>query len=229
MNARVIAALDLPERSRIVALARDLAPHVAMVKLGLEAFVEHGPDLVREVRELGARVFLDLKLHDIPRTVAAATRAARTLDVDLLTLHASGGREMMTAAVGEAEDIQLLAVTALTSLDDRALDEIGYDGAADQVVRRLGALALDSGVQGLVLSALELEALSGLGGLRVVPGVRPAGTAQGDQKRVATPEVAVANGASYIVVGRPIVQAADPVAAARSIEASIAGVEVGQV
>jgi len=219
----VILALDVPERVRTLELARLLAAEVGMVKLGLESFVAHGPDLVRAVVDMGLPVFLDLKLHDIPRTAAAAAKMALALKVKLLTVHASGGAEMVRAcreAVGDGLD--LIAVTVLTSLGDDDLAGVGFNGQAATVAARLGKLAVDSGAHGLVCSALDLPALAGIGGTRVVPGVRPAAGPVHDQKRVATPAQAMKAGATWLVVGRPILEAADPVAAARAINAEVA-------
>lgn len=218
----LIVALDVPERARTLELAKKLGPEVGMMKLGLESFVAHGPDLVRTVVDMGLPVFLDLKLHDIPRTAAAAAKEARKLGVKLLTVHASGGAEMVRAcreAVGD--DVHLVAVTVLTSLADDDLQSVGFSGHAATVAARLGKLAIDNGAHGLVCSALDLPALAALGGTRVVPGVRPAAGSQHDQKRVATPAQAIAAGATWLVVGRPILEAGDPVAAARGIRAEI--------
>lgn len=218
----VILALDVPERARTLELAKLIGPEVGMVKLGLESFVAHGPELVRAVVGMGLPVFLDLKLHDIPRTAAAAAKMALDLKVKLLTVHASGGAEMVRAcreAVGER--LQLIAVTVLTSLGDDDLAGVGFSGQAATVAARLGKLAIDSGAHGLVCSALDLPALAGIGGSRVVPGVRPKSAATHDQKRVATPAEAMQAGATWLVVGRPILESPDPVAAARSINSEI--------
>jgi orotidine-5'-phosphate decarboxylase len=218
----VILALDVPERARTLELAKLLGPEVGMVKLGLESFVAHGPDLVRAVVGMGLPVFLDLKLHDIPRTAAAAAKMAVDLRVKLLTVHASGGAEMVRAcreAVGD--ELQLIAVTVLTSLGDDDLAGVGFSGQAAAVAARLGKLAIDSGAHGLVCSALDLPALANIGGTRVVPGVRPTAGATHDQKRVATPAQAMQAGATWLVVGRPILEASDPVAAARAINAEL--------
>lgn len=220
-RSKLIVALDVPDRANTVSLARALAPEVAMVKIGLESFIAHGPGLVEDLRGLGVDVFLDLKLHDIPRTVAAAAKRASTLGVRLLTVHATGGAEMVAAACESAGEIQILAVTVLTSMDEAAVAGVGFADGVEESVSRLGRLALEAGADGLVCSAHELFALRQLGGLRVVPGVRPDGSDPGDQKRVATPARAVEGGASYLVIGRPIVQAPDPVAAAKAINMSL--------
>jgi len=223
VNSKLIVALDVPERDRTLALARSLVSEVAMLKIGLEGFVAHGPELVRAVVGEGASVFLDLKLHDIPRTAAAAARAAAGLGVSLLTVHAAGGAEMVRAVRDELPaTTKVIAVTMLTSLDAAAAAAIGYSGSVADAARRLGALALASGADGLVTSSHELAALRDLGGLRVVPGIRPSGAGVGDQKRVATPAEAVRAGASYLVVGRPILEAPDPAAAARAVNREVA-------
>lgn len=219
---RLIVALDVPERAHALELARALAPHVGMVKIGLELFIAHGPALVRDIRRLGIEVFLDLKLHDIPNTVASAARRISDLDVRLLTVHAGGGAEMLRQArAALAPHTQLLAVTVLTSFDDATLVQLGFSGGTAETALRLGELALQSGADGLVCSALELPTLAALSGVRVVPGIRPAGAAAGDQKRVATPREAIAAGATWIVVGRPIIAAPDPVAAAQAMVAEL--------
>lgn len=219
----IIVALDVADREQTLELARALAPEVGMVKLGLESFVAHGPELVRDVRKLGVDVFLDLKLHDIPRTAAAAVREAARLDVRLLTIHASGGAEMVKACREAAGvSLSLIAVTVLTSLADDDVRDVGFSGAATVVAERLGKLAMANGAHGLVCSAHDLSALAGAGGIRVVPGIRPGSAAVNDQKRVATPAQARAAGATWLVIGRPIIEAADPIAAARAIAAEVA-------
>jgi orotidine-5'-phosphate decarboxylase len=221
-RSRLIVALDVPEREKALRLARALAGKVAMVKIGLELFVTHGAALVSEVRGLGLDVFLDLKLHDIPRTVEAAARGVADLGARLLTVHAQGGREMVEAARGVLpKSTELLAVTVLTSLDAQALRELGSEPDPSGLAQRLGQLALAAGADGLVCSAHELVRLAPLGGLRVVPGIRPSGSDSGDQKRVATPAEAVRAGASYIVVGRPVVAAVDPLAVVEQINADL--------
>jgi orotidine-5'-phosphate decarboxylase len=215
MTNKIIVALDLPERPALLALAKRLVGEVGMIKVGLEAFVAYGPDLVRELRTMGHAIFLDLKLHDIPRTVAASVQQAAKLDVRLLTVHASGGAEMVRAAADAAGTTQIIAVTMLTSLDDAASKAIGFSFVEDSTLR-LGKLARDNGAAGLVCSAHELHALMPLGGVRVVPGIRLEKSVD-DQKRVATPSEALALGATWIVIGRPILQAADPVIKVREI------------
>jgi orotidine-5'-phosphate decarboxylase len=222
-SERLIVALDLADRDRLVNLARQLRGRVGMVKIGLEAFVGFGADFVREIRDLGHEVFLDLKLHDIPNTVAGAARKASALGVRLLTVHAQGGAAMVKAARQEVgPETQIIAVTVLTSLDDAAVAALGAGLSVPKLAARLGQVAREAGADGLVCSAQELATLSGLGGTRVVPGIRPAGASAADQKRVATPAQAVRDGATWIVVGRPILEAPDPAAAAQGIVDEIA-------
>ncbi len=227
--ARLIAALDTPDLSRAEAWAAALAPHVGVLKVGLELFTALGPDTVRRIGAHGP-VFLDLKLHDIPNTVAGAVRSLLPLRPAMLTLHASGGAPMIAAARAAAEQAGaerpvLLAVTVLTSIDAATLASTGVpDSPAEQVVR-LARLAMAAGADGLVCSPHEvapIRAALGAGPMLVVPGVRPAGSAVGDQARVATPREAVGHGADWIVLGRPLTQAADPAAAARAIAADLA-------
>lgn len=223
-HERIIVALDVPERDKTIELAKKLAGKVGMVKIGLESFIAHGPDLVREIVDCGTDVFLDLKIHDIPRTAGAAARQASQTGAKLLTIHGAGGADMVRSARDAALDsTEILAVTILTSLDHDATQAIGYGGSVADAAHRLAGLALGNGADGLVCSAHELERLSALGGHRVVPGIRPLGSGHGDQKRVATPEQAVSWGASWLVIGRPIVQAEDPVAAAVAIAESLGG------
>jgi orotidine-5'-phosphate decarboxylase len=227
MSKRLIAAIDTPELERAGALVRDLSPHCGLVKLGLEFFLRHGPAGFAEAAQ-GRPVFLDLKLHDIPNTVAGAVRSLLPLGAEMLTIHAGGGAKMIAAAVAAAGNSawrpKILAVTVLTSLDAAGLAEIGVAGGPPQQVLRLAKVALENGADGLVCSAHEISILRDAFGTKpilVVPGIRPAGAAVGDQARVMTPEQAVKAGADYIVVGRPITEAADPVAAAAAIAASI--------
>jgi orotidine-5'-phosphate decarboxylase len=233
-RTRLAIALDLDARDRILSAARLLAPEAGYLKLGLEAFVAEGPALVREVVALGARVFLDLKLHDIPNTAARAAAAAARTGAAMLNCHAGGGREMMRAFGDGAREAAekaglprptLIAVTVLTSLDAHVLSKIGLAGTPREAAVRLAVLARESGLDGAVCSPEEIEpirAACGPGFLLVVPGVRPAGAASGDQKRVAAPGDAIRAGADLLVVGRPILAAGDSVAAARAIVAEIA-------
>ncbi len=230
MDSRLIVALDFPAAAPALALADQLRGHVRWLKVGLELYCAEGPALVRQLRVRGFSVFLDLKLHDIPNTVAGAVRSAATTGAELLTLHAVGGPAMLRAAAEAAGSLptspQLLAVTVLTSMDQAQLAAIGVNVTPADQVRRLAALAADSSITGLVASAEEVDALRRLypQATLVIPGIRPAGAAAGDQKRVATPAAALAAGATYLVIGRPITQAADPVAATEAILAEMASV-----
>jgi orotidine-5'-phosphate decarboxylase len=233
-RARLAVALDLGTREAILDAARALAPEAGVLKVGLEAFVSEGPELVREIAAFGTRVFLDLKLHDIPNTVARAAAAAVATGASILNCHAAGGPAMMAAFSAEAREAALkaglpppalVAVTVLTSLDAVALSRIGLSGTPRDAALRLALLAKEAGLDGVVCSPEEIAAIrSACGGdfLLVVPGVRPAGTETGDQKRVATPGEAIRAGADLLVVGRPILAANDRVAAARAIVAEIA-------
>jgi orotidine-5'-phosphate decarboxylase len=228
MTQRLIAAIDTPDAAKAAALVSAVAPHCGLIKLGLEFFAAHGPAGLQAAQ--GHKIFLDLKLHDIPNTVAGAVRALAPLGVDMLTIHAAGGAAMIEAAAQAAtaspHPPKILAVTVLTSLDAWALSEIGVSGGTTQQVLRLARLALDNGADGLICSAHEIAVLRDAFGSRpllVVPGIRPTGSAVGDQARVMTPEQAVQAGADYIVVGRPITGAEDPAAAAAAIAAAIKG------
>ncbi|MBW4092044.1 MAG: orotidine-5'-phosphate decarboxylase [Proteobacteria bacterium] len=229
---RLIVALDTADPARAAAWAGAVAPHVGLLKLGLEFFLANGAPGVRAIAAAapGLALFLDLKLHDIPATVAGAVRAVLPLAPRLLTLHAAGGAAMIAAARAAAETggagrPLLLAVTVLTSLDDTALAATGVAGGAAAQVLRLARLALAAGADGLVCSPLEVALLRAELGPEpklVVPGIRPPGAARGDQARTLTPEAAVAAGADWIVVGRPITGAPDPGEAAAAIAAAIA-------
>ncbi len=225
----VLVAIDRPDLGGALALARGLVGAVGGLKLGLELFVAEGPAAVRALATTGLPIFLDLKLHDIPNTVAGAVRAAAGLGAALLTVHAAGGRAMLEAAVQAARASpsppRLLAVTVLTSLDDADLAATGVAGAPLEQAVRLARLAREAGLDGVVCSPQEIAAVRaalGPGPLVVVPGIRPAGGAAGDQKRIATPAEALAAGADLLVIGRPITTAPDPRAAARAIVAEIA-------
>jgi orotidine-5'-phosphate decarboxylase len=224
----LIAALDSVDAARVQSWAHALAPHCGLLKLGLEFYLANG---AAGVRLVGDRpIFLDLKLHDIPNTVAGAVRAVLPLAPAMLTLHAAGGGAMIEAARRAAEPAGaarplLLAVTVLTSLDAEALHATGVAGGPRQQVLRLARLALDAGADGLVCSAHEVAMLRdalGRAPVLVVPGIRPHGAAAGDQARVMTPRDAKAAGADWVVVGRPITAAADPAAAAAAIAAELA-------
>lgn len=227
-NDRLIVALDVPAAADALKLADSLSGICAWVKVGLELFIATGPGIVAELNARGFSVFLDLKLHDIPNTVAAAVRAAAASGADMLTVHAGGGPAMLAAAADAAAKathrIQILAVTALTSMDSTQLLAVGIaDSPADHVAR-LARLAADSNIRGIVCSANEVALLRGILGesvCLVTPGIRPDGSNFHDQKRVATPAKAIHDGASYVVVGRPITQAPDPRAAAEAIQREI--------
>ena len=214
MTSPLIVALDTADRNRLLALAEAVAGSAGLLKVGLQAFTALGPDIVSAVAA-HRPVFLDLKLHDIPNTVAGAAAAAADLGATMLTVHASGGPQMIAAAAKAAPETTILAVTVLTSLDDAELAAVGQPGAAEQVPR-LAAMAVAAGAGGIVCSPAEVAAVRAAVGPEpavVVPGIRPAGSSLDDQARVATPAAAMAAGASHIVVGRPITGAADPAAA----------------
>jgi len=231
-HERLILALDGENRKDLLTLADRLTGGVGSFKVGLEAFVRWGPSFVAEVAERGS-VFLDLKLHDIPNTVAGAAAAAAGYNISLLTVHATGGRAMIAAAVeavrrgadlAERERPKILAVTILTSLAENDLTEIGFAGSATDRVVALARLAIEAGADGIVCSPLEVAPIRsalGAGPLVVTPGIRPAGAEAADQARAATPAMAITAGADRLVVGRPITGATDPVAAAAAIVAQI--------
>jgi orotidine-5'-phosphate decarboxylase len=223
--APIAVALDAPDLATAARWAGLVAPHVSTVKVGLELYLRHGPDAVAAVREAGeVSVFLDLKLHDIPNTVAGAARAVSGLRPSILTVHASGGPAMIQAAVEGAPGARIAAVTVLTSMTEADLARIGLAGPADAAVRRLAAMAVAAGATALVCSPHEVAAVRAEVGpdvLLITPGVRPAGGDTQDQARVATPERALADGADLLVIGRPITGAADPGAAAAAIAASL--------
>jgi orotidine-5'-phosphate decarboxylase len=224
---RLIVALDTVDVGQAQTWARAVAPHAALLKLGLEFFIANGPAGYREIT--GAPIFLDLKLHDIPNTVAGAVRAVLPLQPRMLTIHASGGAEMVRAArqaaeTGGTQRPMVLAVTVLTSLDQASLAATGVVASPAHQVLRLGRLAVEAGADGLVCSPLEVAMVRqalGPAVRLVVPGIRPAGAAAGDQARTLTPREAVAAGADWIVVGRPITTAGAPGEAAAEIAASI--------
>lgn len=226
---RLIVALDVASAAEARRIVASLGDSIQFYKVGMQLYTAAGPGGVRDLVLSGKKIFLDLKYHDIPNTVAAATREAAQLGVSMLTLHASGGTKMLRAAVDAAKqsdsELAVLAVTVLTSMDENDLAETGIqDSIAEQAVR-LGKIALSAGCAGVVSSAREVKALRaslGSGFLAVTPGVRPAGAAHGDQARVVTPAEAIAAGATNIVVGRPITAAADPVLEAQKILQEIA-------
>lgn len=228
-TAPIYVAMDMTDLAEVERLAKAFAPHVAGVKLGLEFFNAHGRDGVARVAGLGVPIFLDLKLHDIPNTVEKAVRALAGLPVRLLTIHASGGEAMIARAVQAAREAlgaeaQVVAVTLLTSLDEADVKAIGFGEDAQAQVVRLAKLAQRAGAAGVVCSPLEIEAIRAACGpefVLVVPGIRPEGADAGDQKRSTTPREALAAGASWLVIGRPITQAAEPAAAAEAIARSL--------
>ncbi len=224
MTSPLYLAIDTPHLDAAQTLAQKVRHHVGGLKLGLEFFCANGPHGVLEMAKLGLPIFLDLKLHDIPNTVAKAIQALRPLEPAILTIHGAGGRAMMEeekAAAGA--NTKVVAVTVLTSLDSPDLDDIGVGGTPHDQVVRLAALARSAGLDGIVCSGQEVKAARAAwpGGFFVVPGVRPANGKLGDQKRVVTPAEAMADGASILVVGRPISQSDDPDLAARAIEATL--------
>lgn len=228
MSCDLILVLDAQSPREIAPTLRQLQGTVRWAKVGLEMFTACGPDAVREVADYGFNVFLDLKLHDIPNTVAKAVESASKLPVRMLTLHTCGGREMMQWAVKAqqqyAPELLLLGVTVLTSMSAPGLQETGIRETPEQQVVRLGRLAADSGLRGLVCSPLEIAPLRAVlppNVALVTPGIRPRDAKADDQTRIMTPREAATAGANYIVVGRPIFKAADPVAAAKAILAEL--------
>ncbi len=231
MPCDLILALDVPTREAAAPILRQLRGQLRWVKIGLQMFTAYGPNYVREVAGMGFNIFLDLKLHDIPNTVAKAVESLGPLPIQMLTIHTCGGGEMMRAAKAAQQktnpNLLLLGVTVLTSMDTAGLNEIGVAAASADQVARLGKLAADSGLRGLVCSPLEVEMLRKqlpADMQLITPGIRPASEAgSDDQKRVMTPADAARAGSTYIVVGRPILQATDPAAAARAILAELSG------
>jgi orotidine-5'-phosphate decarboxylase len=229
-DPKVIVALDFADAKRALELAARLDPSHCRVKVGKELFTAAGPALVEQLERRGFGVFLDLKFHDIPNTVASACRAAVRLGVWMLNVHASGGKAMLQAAREavpvDANSPKLVAVTLLTSLTAADLADIGINGSPGEVVSRLASLARECALDGVVCSALEapvLRAASGGGFCLVTPGIRPADTGADDQQRIVTPTQAIAAGANYLVIGRPITRAPDPHAALERINREIAG------
>jgi orotidine-5'-phosphate decarboxylase len=224
VRKRLIVALDVPNAQAATGLVERLEGHCQWFKVGLELFTAAGPALVESLAARGYSVFLDLKFHDIPNTVAGAVRSATTLGARMMTVHAAGGPAMLTAASaaldGVADPPQLLAITVLTSMDAAQLKAAGVERAPAAQVERLARMGFAAGIQGFVCSPKEvaaLRALTGPTGVLVVPGIRPVGADAGDQKRLATPADALTAGASYLVVGRPITQAPNPAKAAEAI------------
>jgi len=224
LNTPVIVALDYPSARPALELVEQLRPRLCRLKVGKELFTRSGPTLVEQLQQRGFEVFLDLKYHDIPNTVAAAVRAAAELGVWMVNVHASGGRRMMEAAAEALQGVSrrplLIGVTVLTSMGDDDLRELGYTQTATERVLSLAALAADSGLDGVVCSAQEAPALREQRGgdfCLVTPGIRLAGDDVGDQRRVLTPAQAVAAGADYLVIGRSITGASDPLAALQRV------------
>jgi orotidine-5'-phosphate decarboxylase len=234
MRNPIIAALDVPSAEAALALARELAPVVGALKIGSELFTAAGPGIVNKIRETGAAIFLDLKFHDIPNTVSRAVAAATRLDVQMLTVHTCGGTAMLKAAEKSARDTAqilgralplVLGVTVLTSMDDAALTEVGLQAGACRQVERLAALAVQAGLRGLVCSPREIAGLRKLIPREinlVVPGIRDGTSPPDDQKRTMTAAEAMAAGADWLVIGRPICAAKSPRAAAEQILAALA-------
>jgi orotidine-5'-phosphate decarboxylase len=229
-HAPIAVALDAPDLDTAARWAALVAPHVSTLKVGLELYLRYGPDAVASVRGAsGVAIFLDLKLNDIPATVAGAARAVARLRPALLTVHAAAGAAAIRAAADAAPDTRIVAVTVLTSLGEGDLSRIGLTGPVSEAARRLAVLAVESGAHGLVCSPQEVAAIRAEVGddvLLITPGVRPAGAAANDQARVATPEEALRSGADLLVIGRPITGAPDPGAAAATIAAALRRVEV---
>ena len=220
----VYVAIDTPDLDRALALAKSVRALAGGVKLGLEFFSANGPQGVQQVARLGMPIFLDLKLHDIPNTVAKAIHALGPLEPAVLTVHAAGGRAMLEEAKAAAPaSARVVAVTVLTSLDGNDLKDAGVAGTPADQVARLARLARESGLDGIVCSGAEVGAArkAWANGFFVVPGVRPAGSGAGDQKRVVTPRTALDDGASILVIGRPITGARDPAEALRAIAATL--------
>jgi orotidine-5'-phosphate decarboxylase len=224
-RAPIAVALDAPDLETAARWAALVTPHVSALKIGLELYLRYGPEVVASVRGAsGAQIFLDLKLHDIPATVAAAARAVARLRPALLTVHACAGAAAIRAAAESIPAARIVAVTVLTSLGEDDLARMGIAGPVSGAVRRLAALAVEAGARGLVCSPHEVAAVRAeVGGdiMLITPGVRPAGSDVNDQARVATPEEALRSGADLLVIGRPITSAPDPGAAAAAIAASI--------
>ncbi|GLW12123.1 orotidine 5'-phosphate decarboxylase [Microtetraspora sp. NBRC 13810] len=223
--APIAVALDAPDLETAARWAALVTPHVSTVKVGLELYLRYGPDVIASVRGAsGVQVFLDLKLHDIPNTVAGAAKAVGRLRPALLTVHAAGGAAMIRAAAEAAPNTRIAAVTVLTSLSEADLVKVGLTGPAHDAVRRLAVLAVGAGARALVCSPREVAAVRAEVGSEITlitPGVRPAGADSQDQARVATPEQALADGADLLVIGRPITASADPGAAAATIAAAL--------
>ncbi|QTD56001.1 orotidine-5'-phosphate decarboxylase [Parasphingorhabdus cellanae] len=224
MTNPIFVALDTPILDNAIELAQSVKGHIGGLKLGLEFFCANGHHGVHEIQKIGLPIFLDLKLHDIPNTVAKAMQAINVLEPAIVTIHASGGRAMMEDAKAAAgSHTKVVGVTLLTSLDERDMGAVGYSGSPHDQVERLANLAGEAGLDGIVCSGNEVGAAHKIwkNGYFVVPGLRPANGKAGDQKRTVTPRAARDDGASVLVIGRPITAAENPNAAARSIEATL--------
>jgi len=223
---KIIVALDVPTRKQALALVDRLRDQISFFKIGLQLFTAAGPEVVRETLGTGAKVFLDLKLYDIPNTVAHAVESAGELGVQMLTIHLSGGEAMARAAVdARPKHLSILGVTVLTSFDERMVRDLGIASTIEEQVLRLAGVGRSAGVQGLVVSPEEIEVIQGGFGREfqiVVPGIRPGWTDAGDQKRVMTPREAIEAGADYLVIGRPIVAHKNPREAVEKILTEIA-------
>lgn len=223
-QCKLILALDLPDKESALDMLKKLQGSLEWVKIGLQMYLIYGADFVRQVGEMGFKVFLDLKLYDIPNTVASAVKSLEGLPVSMLTIHTSGGAEMMKAALNAAKEtnkeMQILGVTVLTSFDEDSMRATGFDRTPSEQVLKLARLAEESGLSGLVCSPLEIDLLRK--NLKsemdlITPGIRPAGSDSNEQKRIMTPSLAAKTGSSYIVVGRPILKAENPAEAAKAI------------
>lgn len=224
MKAPIAVALDAPDLATATQWAQATAQYVDTLKVGLETYLRDGASAIEAVKATDARLFLDLKLHDIPNTVAGAARSVARFAPDFLTVHASGGAAMIAAAAKELPDTRITAVTILTSLTAEDLKSIGYAGEPIEAVTRLARLAVDAGARAIVCSPMEVAAVRAVVPADITlitPGVRPAGADAGDQARVATPQQALADGADLVVIGRPITGASDVASAAREIGASL--------
>jgi len=228
---RIIVALDFDNKQDALDLVKKLNGKVGVFKVGKELFTKCGPEIVKEIQNLGGKVFLDLKYHDIPNTVSKAVAQATKMGVYMMTLHTSGGAEMLKAAMESAEKNAvdgnvpiLLGVTVLTSLDDDGLHQIGFNYTAEELVVKLVAMAKNSGIKGIVCSAKEVSKLREIFGdemILVTPGIRPVWSIAGDQKRITTPADAIKNGSDFMVIGRPITKAENPTEAAEKIAEEI--------
>lgn len=231
-DPRIIVALDFSDAVQALDLTAKLDPSLCRLKVGKELFTAAGPQLVEKMMSKGFEIFLDLKFHDIPNTVASACRAAAALGVWMMNVHALGGRRMLTAAREAVPpgSSRLIAVTLLTSMDHNDLDEVGLKGEPEDLVQRLALLTRDCGLDGVVCSALEASRLRKTMGENfclITPGIRPAGTSPDEQKRISTPRQAIESGADYLVVGRPITQAKDPVSMLRRLNEEICHLRMG--